>query len=210
MNATNRRDRNERDRLVTVACAEGRFPRSRMGHYLAAYDRDPEGTRVLLTADEKDGGLARGLPRDEPVQATERGAGLTSNDAALLEASRAKMGGDLRAAADVMASKYDRSAMAASVSADGVPGTLEDLGLLMSEPPVASSSAPGVVGASGVAVDAYGTMTFGGLPVSLSADGTPLVHVSAGPMTIDSLKSLGVDLEYERLLAASRSRMGVG
>ncbi|HUR86338.1 MAG TPA: hypothetical protein VMY78_13435 [Solirubrobacteraceae bacterium] len=63
--------RNERDRIVNAACSEGRFPRSRMGQYLALYDRDPAGTRVLLTAAEDRGGLAKGLPQPLMMEAEE-------------------------------------------------------------------------------------------------------------------------------------------
>lgn len=71
-----------------------------------------------------------------------------------------------------------------------------------------SSSAPPVVGPLGIAVEGSGRLTYAGLPVSMASDGTPRVHVSAGEMTIDTLKSLNVDLEYERVLYASRARMG--
>jgi hypothetical protein len=55
------RAREDRDRILAQALTEGRFPRSRRDHWAQAWDRDPEGTRTLLTASEADGGLARGL-----------------------------------------------------------------------------------------------------------------------------------------------------
>lgn len=104
--------------------------------------------------------------------------------------------------------RYDLERAATSLSAEGIPETPESLGLDTVDPPAASSSAAPVVGPSGVAVDASGRLSYEGLPVSLASDGTPRVHVSAGAMTIETLKSLGVDIEYERVLHASRARMG--
>ena len=101
--------------------------------------------------------------------------------------------------------RYD---LAAAASSEGIPETPEHLGLGTVDPPAASSSAPAMVGPSGIAVDAYGGMSYEGLPVTLADDGTPRVHVSAGEMTIETLKSLDIDLEEERLLYASRTRMG--
>lgn len=49
-----------RDRVLAAARDEGRFPPSRLAHYTKLYDADPEGTTVLLTADEDKGGLAKG------------------------------------------------------------------------------------------------------------------------------------------------------
>ena len=104
--------------------------------------------------------------------------------------------------------RYDLERAATSLSAEGIPETPESLGLHTVDPPAASSSAPPVVGPSGIAVDVSGGMSYQGLPVTMSADGTPRVHVSAGAMTIETLESLNVDLEYERVLYASRARMG--
>lgn len=104
--------------------------------------------------------------------------------------------------------RYDLARAATSLSSEGIPDTPEGLGLGTVDPPAESSSAPPVVGPDGIAVDAYGGMSFEGLPVSMASDGTPRVHVSAGEMTIETLKALGVDLEYERLVYASRAQMG--
>jgi hypothetical protein len=49
-----------RDRILSAARDEGRFPPARLAHYRTMYDADPEGTTVLLTADEDKGGLAKG------------------------------------------------------------------------------------------------------------------------------------------------------
>jgi hypothetical protein len=52
--------------VFAKAMDEGRFAPSRREHYLQAWERDPEGTRHLLTAKAEDGGLA---PNLVPVQA---------------------------------------------------------------------------------------------------------------------------------------------
>jgi hypothetical protein len=49
-----------RDRILSAARDEGRFPPARFAHYTRLYDADPEGTTVLLTAAEDKGGLAKG------------------------------------------------------------------------------------------------------------------------------------------------------
>ncbi len=49
-----------RDRVLAAARDEGRFPPSRLAAYSKMYDADPDGTTVLLTADEDKGGLAKG------------------------------------------------------------------------------------------------------------------------------------------------------
>lgn len=103
--------------------------------------------------------------------------------------------------------RYDLERAATSLSAEGIPETPDGLGLHGVDPPAASSSARPAVGPSGIAVDGSGGMSYEGLPVTMSADGTPRVHVSAGAMTIETLRSMAIDLEYERLLAASRARM---
>lgn len=87
----------ERDTLLAKARDEGRFPPSRLAHYTRLYDSDPEGTKVLLTADEKDGGLAKGtVPLEAkahtPDPEGEDADGLTAGDRALLAASRDRMG----------------------------------------------------------------------------------------------------------------------
>jgi hypothetical protein len=56
----------DRDRVILAARDEGRFPPSRLAHYTRMFDADPEGTTVLLTADEDKGGLAKGTV---PLQA---------------------------------------------------------------------------------------------------------------------------------------------
>lgn len=68
--AADRLAREDRDRAIAAAIQEGRFPVSRRAHYEQAWDRDPDGTRTLLTASAADGGLAPGLV---PVAAREVG-----------------------------------------------------------------------------------------------------------------------------------------
>ena len=89
-----------------------------------------------------------------------------------------------------------------------IPETPASLGPATVTPPAYSSAPPPRVTTSGVAVDGNGRLSYQGLPVSLADDGTPRVHVTAGPMAIETLRSLGIDLEEERLLYASRVQMG--
>jgi hypothetical protein len=56
-----RQSSEDRDRVLTAAIGEGRIPPSRRGHWASLLERDPEGTRTLLTAAEDKGGLAKGL-----------------------------------------------------------------------------------------------------------------------------------------------------
>jgi hypothetical protein len=51
----------DRDRAISAAISEGRIPPSRRQHWVASWERDPEGTLTLLTAAEDKGGLAKGL-----------------------------------------------------------------------------------------------------------------------------------------------------
>jgi hypothetical protein len=46
----------ERERVLSAAYAEGKFPASRRQHYAAMYDNDPHGTTALLAQ------MAAGLP----------------------------------------------------------------------------------------------------------------------------------------------------
>jgi hypothetical protein len=57
----------DRDGAIAAAIQEGRIPPSRRTHWEQSWERDPEGTRTLLTAAEDKGGLAKGLI---PVKAT--------------------------------------------------------------------------------------------------------------------------------------------
>lgn len=50
-----------RDRVLAAARDEGRITPARIAHFATLYDADPEGTTVLLTADEDKGGIAKGL-----------------------------------------------------------------------------------------------------------------------------------------------------
>jgi len=51
----------ERNDAITAAIGQGRFPASRREHYASLWERDPEGTRTLLTASADQGGLETGL-----------------------------------------------------------------------------------------------------------------------------------------------------
>jgi hypothetical protein len=56
-----RQTREDRDRVIVDAVADGKIPPSRAEHWEQAWERDPEGTRTLLTASVEQGGLAAGL-----------------------------------------------------------------------------------------------------------------------------------------------------
>lgn len=58
--------REERDRIIAQAMGEGRFMPSRREAIERLWDADPEGTRIMLTASEDQGGLAPGFV---PVEA---------------------------------------------------------------------------------------------------------------------------------------------
>lgn len=51
----------DRDGAVTAAIQAGKIPKSREAHWKDAWDKDPEGTKILLTAAADKGGLAPGL-----------------------------------------------------------------------------------------------------------------------------------------------------
>jgi len=71
----------KRDSIVCAARDEGRFPPARMAHYSKLYDADPEGTKVLLTADEDKGGLAKGtVPLEARAVAPDPAAGPVVTD----------------------------------------------------------------------------------------------------------------------------------
>lgn len=87
----------ERDGVLMAARDEGRFPPARLEHYRLMWDKDPDGTRTLLTADEDKGGLAKGAvpltaKSDAPDPTGSDADGLTAADRTLLEASRIRMG----------------------------------------------------------------------------------------------------------------------
>lgn len=69
-------ERSQRDDAVLAAVNDGRIPVSGRQRYAERWDRDPEGTRVLLTASAEDGGLAPGLV---PVSRREVGQTLDSD-----------------------------------------------------------------------------------------------------------------------------------
>lgn len=87
----------ERETTLTAARDEGRFPPARLEHYRRMWDKDPEGTKTLLTAAEDQGGLAKGAvplaAKSDAPDPTGAGAdGMTAADRELLAASRARMG----------------------------------------------------------------------------------------------------------------------
>lgn len=51
----------DRDTVIRAAVQDGKFPVSRREHYETMWQRDPDGTRTLLTASVEQGGLAKGL-----------------------------------------------------------------------------------------------------------------------------------------------------
>lgn len=59
----------EREKLLAAAVQRGKFPASRVDHYRAAYDRDPQGTERLidaLVACPQPDGVAAAIAAAEP------------------------------------------------------------------------------------------------------------------------------------------------
>lgn len=190
----------ERDRIIRAACDEGRFAASRMEHYRRLWDDDPDSARTLLTADERHGGLARG-PRPAVGQSRQHADPLRDDlgagEAALLEASRARMRNDLAGARDAMASAPQT--VSASESRDLGYGRYElGAGVAAAEPSTSPAAELTVEGSH---------LSYGGLPVSIAEDGTPRVHTSVGAVSVQTLATLDLNLDEERLLHASRVRM---
>jgi len=168
--------RNVREQVAAVEAgiAEGRYPE----HQWAALLRD-----------------AASFVRHEPT--------VTAHEAALFEASRAKMRSDLRGAADIMASASDPFPVTVPAANAPREDGRYDLGSAPAPTPASSS-------AVAARVEVVGThMTFEGLPVVVADDGTTRVCTSLGNVTVETLRSLGLDMNEERLLSASRFRMGV-
>lgn len=67
--------REEADSILDQAIRDGRIPPARRQHYARLMEADPEGTRVLLTADPEDGGLAKNT-----LPVTELGYGPEGDD----------------------------------------------------------------------------------------------------------------------------------
>jgi hypothetical protein len=61
---------------------------------------------------------------------------------------------------------------------------------------------------SGFHADANGRLWYQGVPATIGADGTPRVQVSGGDMTPATIESLGIDMNGEAVLYASRVSMG--
>lgn len=59
--ANDRLQASDRQKIVKKAIQDGRIPVAAKARWLDRFKRDPEGTRTLLTADEKNGGIATGL-----------------------------------------------------------------------------------------------------------------------------------------------------
>jgi hypothetical protein len=71
----------DRDQTIRAAIGEGRFSPARREHWERAWDRDPDGTRHLLTAKAEEGGLAPGLvPVTAEIGASGDGEGATPAD----------------------------------------------------------------------------------------------------------------------------------
>jgi hypothetical protein len=139
------------------------------------------------------------------AELTERDRVRVAREDALFEASKARMSSDLAAAQSVMAAAPE------DLYPVTVPQTIVpredgryDLGCAPAPAPASSSAV-----AAGVEVDAGGHMTCAGLPVMIGADGAPRVCTSHGDLTVETLRALNLDMDAERLLSASRFRMGV-
>lgn len=155
-----------------------------------AEGRVPEHQRTALMRD-----AASFIKHEETV---------TVGETALLEASRAKMASDLRGAADVMAAAPDPYSV---TTPQAIVPRLDGRYDLGSAPAPAPSTSAAT--AAGVKVDSGGHMTCAGLPVTIAEDGTPRVTTSVGSVTLETLRSLGLNMDEERVLYASRFRMGV-
>jgi len=153
-----------------------------------AEGRYPESQRTALMRD------AATFIKQEPT--------VTSGEAALFEASRARMASDLRGAADVMASATDPYPVTVPESEVPREDGRYDLGRAPAPAPASSSAVAARVEVSGA------NMSFEGLPVVVAADGTTRVVTSVGDVTVATLRSLNLDMDAERLLYASRARMG--
>jgi len=161
-----------------------------------AEGRYPESQRTALLRD------AATFIRQEPS--------VSAGEDALFEASRSRMASDLHGAADILASATDPDLgfMPATIAVTPTPANAPrqdgryDLGTAAAPAPASSSAV-----AATVEVDSGGHMTCSGLPVVIGADGAPRVCTSVGEVTVATLRSLGLDLDAERLLSASRRRM---
>jgi hypothetical protein len=71
----------DRDQAIRAAIGEGRFSPARREHFERMWDRDPEGTRTLLTASADKGGLEPGLvPVGPEIGASGDGEGAAPAD----------------------------------------------------------------------------------------------------------------------------------
>jgi len=138
------------------------------------------------------------------AELTERDRVRVAREDALFEASKARMSSNLAAAQSVMAAAPE------DLYPVTTPQTIVpredgryDLGC-EAEPAPASSSA---VAARVEVVGAH--MSYGGLPAVIAEDGTTRVRTSHGDLTVETLRALNLDMDEERLLSASRFRMGV-
>jgi len=75
--ALTRFEHQDRDETISAAIKAGKVPKSRTAHWQEQWNRDPEGTKHLLTAAVDKGGLAPGL-----IPITERGASPSGDDVA--------------------------------------------------------------------------------------------------------------------------------
>jgi hypothetical protein len=74
--------RQDRDTIIRAAIADGKFSPSRREHFERLWERDPDGTRHVLTAKAEDGGLERGMvPITAEIGASGDGEGATPADA---------------------------------------------------------------------------------------------------------------------------------
>ncbi|MGH2899912.1 MAG: hypothetical protein ACRDMZ_14655 [Solirubrobacteraceae bacterium] len=154
--------------------------------------RVPESERVQLLRN------AVSFARHEPK--------VTAAEGALFAAAKAKRGGDLAASQRIMASAATDPFPVTVPAANGPrEDGRYDLGNAPAPTPSTSSQ---IAATTRVEVDG-GHMSFAGLPASIAQDGTPRVVTSHGAVTVETLRSLNLDMDYERLLHGSRVRTGL-
>lgn len=103
----------ERDKAITAAIAEGRILASRRADFEARWSNDPDGTRTLLTASAKAGGLAA---MGRPLHATgsQRRLAASADSPVVRAAVRSSTDAELRAA--VLAGTLDPALIAEEAS----------------------------------------------------------------------------------------------
>lgn len=73
--------RQDRDTIIRAAISDGKFSPARREHFERLWERDPDGTRTLLTAAADKGGLERGMvPVTAEIGASGDGEGAAPTD----------------------------------------------------------------------------------------------------------------------------------